>query len=186
MSRARKTQKGVTLIELGLGLALAGVLVAFVLVQFNRYAEADRARALVNFVALLVKEIPKAAPSRAYEGLTTATLIQMGGIPDQFLGDDGSTLVTPWQQTMTVDAFVYGDASRPNAVRIVAQGVPTAACVDLVQTLGGNMQVIEVGTEVLVQRAGPVPRPFSALTPARVATPCAATQANVVRLVPNV
>ncbi|WP_395794380.1 type 4 pilus major pilin [Aquimonas sp.] len=185
MRALKRQQRGLTLIEIVLGVALATVVLAFILVQFSRLNEAERSRTLINFVADLMKELPKTAPSRAYDGLTSETLINLGVVPDQFIGEDRVSLLTPWLEPLEVTDYTFGESTRPNAALIAIQGVPTAACTELIQALGRNMLTVEVGTEVLIQRAGPTPRLFSTLTPADVVEACSATRAPTVRMVPN-
>lgn len=182
----RRHQNGLTLIEISLGLVLVSVLLAFALVQFNQMGEASRSRDLINLVVVILKEVPKSAPNRAYGGFTTQTLIGMGGIPDQYLGDGETTVLNPWQRPVEVTAYTYGDATQPNAVVIETSGVPASACNELIRALGRDMQVVEVAGQLLIQRAGPSPRLFGALTVADVASACEASGSGTLRLVPNV
>ncbi len=186
MHASRRRQRGLTLIEIALGLALMVVVVGFALAQFTRMNEAERSRTMVHLVATLMKEVPKTAPSRAYAGLTSETLINLGVVPDQFIGEDGVSLITPWLEPMDISAYTFGQATQPNAVLISIQRLPKDACVEVIQALGRNMQVIEVDAEVLVQRASASPRLFSGLTPADVVAACGANEAPALRLVPNV
>lgn len=177
---------GVTLIELGLSVAVASLVVAFALVQYTRMSEASRSRDLISLVTVILKEVPKSAPNRAYAGLTTQILIGMGGIPDQHLGVGETTIVNPWQRPLDVTAHTYGEATQPNAVLIETSGVPAAACNELIRSLGRHMQVVEVAGQVLIQRAGPSPRLFGSLTVADISSACEDSEAATLRLVPNV
>lgn len=174
------------MIEVSLGLVLVGVLLAFALIQFTQMSEASRSRDLINLVVVIMKEVPKSAPNRAYGGFTTQTLIGMGGIPDQYLGESEASVLNPWQRPLDVTAYTYGDSTQPNAVVIETSGVPPAACNELIRALGRDMQIVEIAGQVLIQRAGPSPRLFGSLTVADVASACEASATGSLRLVPNV
>ncbi|TXI77594.1 MAG: hypothetical protein E6Q44_13330 [Flavobacteriales bacterium] len=166
-------QRGLSLIELSLGLLIAAVVIGFGIKAFNYVMADTRAQDAQRALLQIVAGAKALKSNNAYTGITAQVLIDANKAPEDLV--QGTTISNPFSGTFTVAAF-SANGGTDNAVKVCANQVPRSECASLVNNTGPSMARVIVGadcnatTTVLRDRIGTTPvNP----TPATIATACA-------------
>ncbi len=151
MNRKMTRQRGFTLVEIMIALAIMGVAVAGVLFYQGRAANSQAANKTSSDLAIMASKVKTYfRPSNSYSNVTAARINQMALIsaPMKF---DGTNLVDPWGNAMTVGggttsfAISLGGATSP---------LDNEVCTALVSSLSDTAQAIRVGAAAAVSTSG--------------------------------
>jgi Tfp pilus assembly protein PilW len=141
--RRKKNQRGVTLLEIGLGLVIALVLFGILFQVFTSTSQSQQADQAQKSLLALVTGAKSLAQGGRYTGLTTQVLIDSGKVPDGLA--DGNTINNPFGgQFQVAAANVAGGTN--NAVAICVTNVGRSECNSLVNGSAGAFGRIGVGT----------------------------------------
>jgi prepilin-type N-terminal cleavage/methylation domain-containing protein len=136
-------QKGVTLIELLLGIAIVLVIVGVGVIVYNQVSGSSRAYAASNGVMNLAASVKALHPRPDYTGLTSAVMVSSGKAPSNMVV--GTNLVGQFGGNVVIAPANYAGGAN-NAFTIVYPGIPRAECNDMIQSSESTFAIIEVGT----------------------------------------
>lgn len=144
-----KRQKGVTLIELLLGIAVVLVVVGVGIVIYNQVSGSSRAYAASNGLMNLAASVKSMHPRPDFSGLGTdgttgsGILVNSGKAPSNMVVS--GSLVGQFGGQVGILSSSYAGGTN-NAYAIIYPNVPRAECNDLINSAENNFQVIAVGT----------------------------------------
>lgn len=176
--RPTTRQRGFTLTELGIALAVIAVLTAIVAGSVGVLRPAQQAKATLDGTEALI-----AVATERVRGNTTVSthgndLITLGGLPGSMIdrATTPATLRWPWGAAATVtSAFSSAAVARIDALDVLYPGMPTAVCQTVINGLEGRALRIEGPAVIRANRADPV-------TAAELETFCAAAPAGTVSI----
>ena len=146
-TQPKNRQRGITLIEVILGIAISSLVVLGVLAIYNNaQARADNDRELRNVQALLT-EVRSMYTGRGTYGTAdiTAAMINSRAIPESMLQTAGTPPVTTVRHSWDGVVSVQGAGAN---FRILYDAVPSAGCTRLAPSLLSAFQSVEIGTAV--------------------------------------
>lgn len=136
---AKRRQKGFTLIEIIIALAVIGVAIAGMLYYQSRAEAGQKANNSVSALTTMVGNIKSTfAPSNSFAGVTAANLVSAGLVVEPFTAV-GNTITDPWGQT-----FVVGGAQGFFGLGVEAPN--SEACMKIVTGLVRNAARVTVHT----------------------------------------
>ena len=101
-NNTKRAQKGFTLIEIIIALAVIGVAIAGMLYYQNRAETGQKANNTVSALTSMVGSIKSTyAPANSYAGVTAGNLISAGLIVEPFTGA-GTAITDPWGGAVTI------------------------------------------------------------------------------------
>lgn len=165
--RKQLRQRGFTMVELGLVLTIAIIMLVGVVSYFSTNSTTSQANALAQDITMLVGKV-KSAYAGQYSNVTNAKL-NTGGFFNNFpsLNNNAGTVTTSLGGgTLTVSSGTVTSAG--DSVKYVITQLPDAACLPLVNALAKTATTVTVGANS-VKAAGGVPDP-SKITCANDAT----------------
>lgn len=166
---SNKKQKGLTMIELMLGLLVVLVIIGIAIVAFNNLRSSQRTQGMQSQVLQVLAGVQKIAPGPNYAGVSAASLIQAGHAPSDMI--NGTALVNRFGGAVTVAPATYGGGTgaADNAVTITFNGVPRAECNAVIANTQPTFPRIAVGTTAVKDQFGATP---VAYTQAATVTAC--------------
>ena len=184
----RNKQKGVTLIELLLGLVVILVVIGVGIVIYNQVTSNAGSYQTTSSVMNLNAAVKSLHPRPDYFGLTNNVLINSGKAPSNLVV--GGNLVGQWGGAITLTprtfdaAGLTACAAAPcNAFEISYVNVPQDACTTLVLGMERSFDFISVGGTAVKNRLGAAAHQQP--TPAAITTACQAAGASATLLFGN-
>ena len=166
MPSYRKNQKGLTLVELMVGLLIALAIIAIAIVAFNGTRSSQRTQAMQSQLLQVVAAVQKIAPGPNYTGVTNTHLITTGHAPSDMV--NGTNLVNRFGGGVTVAAASVA-AGTDNGFTVQFTGVPRAECNAVLNSAHPTFAAVTVGTTVVKDLYAATPVAFS---PTTAATAC--------------
>lgn len=143
--RARRREKGVTLLELAMYLGIAGIIAAGALASFSSSSNAQKVTDSLNMVGQVQQTVRSIAQGGAdYDGITTAMVINSNQLPRKFVRGSGNTatLTNPFNGGTTVAL----NASNAR-FGVIMTGLPRDACTKLaVADLGPGVASVTISS----------------------------------------
>jgi type II secretory pathway pseudopilin PulG len=140
----RRGERGLTLIEASMVLALSAVVVAGVMLYYQSASDNNKlqsAESLLGGIQTAVQAVY--AGRHEYTGLTTSTIANSNGIPSN-LRDNAGNVHTPWQGNVAVAMSTLGGKNDRYYIEFFS--VPLGACAQLAaQPLGASLYQVWVG-----------------------------------------
>lgn len=172
----KKKQKGLTMIELMLGLLVVLVIIGIAIIAFNNLRSSQRTQGMQSQLLQVLAGVQKIAPGPNYAGVSAASLIQAGHAPSDMIND--TSLVNRFGGAVTVAPATYGGGTgaADNAVTITFNGVPRAECNAVIANTQPTFPRIAVGTTAVKDQFGATP---VAYTQAATVTACANDANNI-------
>lgn len=153
MKRSIKKQRGFTLIELGIVLALSGIVLFYAVSKMTSTGDQVRAQALVGELAQIVQNTKRLyATQGSYNGVTIAALRNNTVFPSSWNGTAAGTITGPFTGAVTVGATTLTTAD--DAVMITTPNVPTSVCSEAARMLADGVNIITVGGTVVKANNG--------------------------------
>lgn len=139
----RAVQRGFTLIEVLIVIALVAVMLGAVFAVANRVNVQSTLSDFSSNMTLMASETRTAfRPQGTFLGVTPAVLIGMGIVPPSMVS--GSAIVTPWAGS-TVEVAPEMVSVAGDAVRFTVSGIPGAQCAAFVAAMEPAFARIRVG-----------------------------------------
>lgn len=164
----KKSQKGFTLVELGIVVAIAAIIIGIGLVVVPSILASTRANAEISELPTVATKITRAYANQPdFSAITTAGVIDLGAYQAASVNRTAGTITNRWGGNVTVasDTLVNAD----DVVSLTYTNIPTAECLQIGQGVEGAMRQISVtGTaETVVKADGE-----SAANPTTLGTAC--------------
>lgn len=167
-----KQQRGLTLIELTLGIAIVLVVITIGILVYNGLQQSSRSYSGESGLLALVAGVKQVNPNPSYTGLSATVIINAKKAPSNMV--NGTALVNPWGGAVTLAPANYNGGTA-NAFAVTYNSIPASECNTIVNAVAPNFQVITVGTTTVKdEAAGTNP------TAATVSTACNNGTNNVV------
>lgn len=164
----KKRQSGFTLVELGIVVAIAAIIIGIGLVVVPSILASTRANAEISELPTIATKIQRAFANQPnYGALTQAGIVNLNVFPDSVVDKTAGTIVNRWGGAVTVAPATLSQAN--DAVAITSNDIPTAECLQIGQGVEGSMRRIVVGTTE-VKAPG-----TTAANPTALGTACNAT-----------
>jgi hypothetical protein len=143
--KSGRLQQGYDIVQLSIVIAIIAVLTILMLVLVKGTRTSGTATAAAGTFSSIAQSTRKAASgANGYSGFTAPVLINLGVIPDKWVGSSGSTIVDDWGQTVTTAVTTMSGGSA-NAMLFTFPAVPSAACPDFVNQAAAAADLITVG-----------------------------------------
>ncbi len=154
-------QKGLTLVELMVGLLIALAIIAIAIVAFNATRSSQRTTGMQSQLLQVVAAVQKVAPGPNYNGVTEATVIQAGHAPTNMV--NGTSLVNSFGGSVTIAAATYGGGTgaADNAFVTTFNGVPRSECNAVLASANPTFTRIVVGTTAVKDQYGASPLQYN-------------------------
>ena len=138
----KKSQAGFTLVELGIVVGIAAVIIGLSLTVVPGLLATTRANAEISEVTAIVAKIQRTYTNQSnYATATTPIIASVKAFPDNEVA--GSVITNRWGGLVTIAPTTL--ASIPNAgLNLTYASVPTAECLLIVQGVERTMRVITV------------------------------------------
>lgn len=181
----RTKQKGVTLIELLLGIGIILVIIGVGIVIYNQVNTSSSSYQSSSGIMNLNAAVKSLHPRPDYLGVSSLVVTNSGKAPSNMVVGTGptATLVGNWGGTITVEPIQYAGSTTAsttacstspcNAFRITYPNVPQDACTTLVSGMEANFDFIAVGSTIVKHRLGSAAQQKP--TAASITSACAAT-----------
>lgn len=168
--RVPKKQRGLTLIELAVGLAIVLAITALVVGVYTTTSRSQRTNDVQTQLTQISSQVRSLAPAGNFAGITTKVLADSQKIPDSWIGGTAAapTITTPFGGTIAVAEADLAPGT-DNAFTITVNDLPVAACNDIITNSLANFVIINAGATDVKTVADPD------AAPADIATACAAT-----------
>lgn len=149
--RAPKNQKGLTLVELAIGLTIVLAVTALVIGVSITTTRSQRTNDVQTQLTTITSQLRTLAPSGNYDGITELVLANSKKIPDSWLTLDGSGvptgIATPFGgKYVILAADVNGaPAGTKNGFQVTISDLPISACTDIVTNAQANFLKVTAG-----------------------------------------
>ena len=161
----KKRQSGFTLVELGIVVAIAAIIIGIGLVVVPSILASTRANAEISELPTITTKIQRAYANQPnFAALTQAGIVNLNVFPESVVNKTAGTIANRWGGAVTIAPATLKQAN--DAVAITSADIPTAECLQIGQGVEGAMRKITVGTTV-VKADG-----VSAADPAALGTAC--------------
>lgn len=155
-SNTKQKQKGFTLVELMIAIAIAGVLLIALFAIVRSVRQSAAVSAETSNVQALLSGVHSIYPSTSiYTGVSSLQLITAAKVPTNMLDAAGTGLVNSWFGAVTIAPDLAN-----GGFDISYANVPASTCIELASALSSSLQNISSSTGSLA-------------TPALAATNCA-------------
>lgn len=170
LANFKKKQSGFTLVELGIVVAIAAVIIGISLVVVPGLLASTRANAEVSELPAIATKIQRAYANQPnYATLTHSTVVGLKVFPESSVA--GTVVTNRWGGLVTIAPFAAGLLSANDAFTFTTTGVPSVECVQVVQSLERSARAIAVG-------AVQVKADAAALNLATLGTNCGLSNSN--------
>lgn len=176
MKSIRRTQAGLTLVELIITMALAGLVLAAILrsaaIAISGSSISDEASRLIAFS----ERVKSAYSARTtyYTGFNNTFAITNLGVADLW-GVSGTTISSRYGNIVLAATAQGPSGAAGSAYRITYQTMNASNCTNLIAAAGPSFRIVEVGTTQVMTAAE--------LTPNIATTTAACTAGGVVRFI---
>lgn len=162
-------QKGFTLVELGIVLALIGIGLFYAVSKLSSTGAESKAQAVTSDLAsMVVPSIKRVyATQSSYTGVTIATLRDNNVFPNSW--NVSGTITGPFAGAVTVAAATFVTAG--DALSLTIPNVPKEVCPSIVNMMSSGIEQIAVGGTTVKPNQG-------ALDIAALGTQCAAANST--------
>lgn len=144
-----KKQKGISLIEIMIGLAILSVSVLGVFSVYSTVKTSSENQAeLKNIQSIVAKVRSMFAGRNNYTGVSATMVRNANGIPTAMVS--GTDVVHSWSST----GITIAVGTPTSTFNLTYPAVPTANCIELVNTLQGSMNSITVGSTAVGTTVG--------------------------------
>lgn len=164
MNRTRKSQAGLSLIELMIALGIAMVVAAIALGLAAQVRTDNKVSQLQTQLIHVSTQAQSLSSGSSYAGITEDTLIDAKKVPDSWIVDNAGTDVI--RHAFNGDITVLGAA---DGLTITAAKVPANACATLVNNTRSNFRDVTIGTTKVDGKTA---------TPGSIATTCSTESAT--------
>ncbi|HFD3259110.1 TPA: type 4 pilus major pilin [Escherichia coli] len=125
----KKEEKGLSLIESAMVLALAATVTAGVMFYYQSAADSNKTQSAISEVMSATSAINGLYIGQSdYSGLGASVLINSSAIPDNYKNKSSNTIYNPFGGNLTVDA---GDTARGYGYSLKLDKLPKSACISL-------------------------------------------------------
>ena len=133
-------QKGITLVETSIGLAIAAVIVGTAYAGFESNSRRNEVQTNASLITEMIADAKKmyGQPGR-YASLTTASAISSRVIPDSVVTAGAA------KNSYGGDILIVGNATTGADATLTFEAVPQRQCMDLAMALAGSVQGMTVG-----------------------------------------
>lgn len=171
--RAPKNQKGLTLIELAVGLAIVLAISALVVGVYTTTSRSQRTNDVQTQLTQIASQVRSMAPQGNYTDIDEQVLINSKKIPDAWVADNAGTktITNPFGGT-----FDIAPNTDPNAFDIVVTDLPVAACNDIITNSQANFAAIVTPTGTVKELNG------AAADAATIANRCTPASGDVIQV----
>lgn len=171
MIRKNKMEKGLSLIEASMVLALSAIVVSGVMFYYQSASDSNKTQNTVSQVMSVMSAINGLYVGQAsYAGLTNEVLFNSSAVPENYKDKSTRTINNPFGGQLTV-------AETGGGYTLTLKRVPKSSCVNIASmNLGTSLQA--VGVNVTNPKSAPVSTPKAGqlssgtLTPGIAATHC--------------
>lgn len=151
---AKKAQKGITLVEVSIGLIIAAIIAAAAFAAFQNNSRRTAVRDNINVITEVAAELKnKFGRSNSYATLTTQGAVRGVVVPPD-LRDVGDTAVNSYGGPIE---FYPAQINTVNdSAALVWRQVPVNQCTDLILGVEGSAREIGIYTQGAAPAAGPI------------------------------
>ena len=138
-SLSKKNEKGLSLIEASMVLALSAIVVSGVMFYYQSASDSNKTQNTISEVMSTVAAINGLFVGQSsYDGLNTAVLAHSSAIPVTYKSSDGNSITNPFGGNVTITAGT-------NRYGITLDKIPTSACLNLASmNLGTSLYGVAV------------------------------------------
>lgn len=177
MIRKNKMEKGLSLIEASMVLALSAIVVSGVMFYYQSASDSNKTQNTVSQVMSVMSAINGLYVGQAsYDGLSDTVLYNSSAVPTNYKGSSAGVINNPFGGRL----HVAPNTGNSRGYALLLDGVPQSSCVNIASmNLGTSLQGVGVDTGMTINNNtvqlnatnnGPV---YSGtLTPAKAATLC--------------
>ena len=174
MIRKNKMEKGLSLIEASMVLALSAIVVSGVMFYYQSASDSNKTQNTVSQVMSVMSAINGLYVGQAsYDGLSDTVLYNSSAVPTNYKGSSAGVINNPFGGRL----HVAPNTGNSRGYALLLDGVPQSSCVNIASmNLGTSLQ--GVGVNVTNPNDNPVTTPQAGklysgtLTPANAATLC--------------
>lgn len=184
MIRKNKMEKGLSLIEASMVLALSAIVVSGVMFYYQSASDSNKTQNTVSQVMSVMSAINGLYVGQAsYDGLSDTVLYNSSAVPTNYKGGSTGVINNPFGGRL----HVAPNKGQSRGYALLLSGVPQSSCVNIASmNLGTSLQGVGVKTNMTIDSkdvtlnasaSGPV---FSGtLTPAKAAELCTEATNNI-------
>lgn len=184
MIRKNKMEKGLSLIEASMVLALSAIVVSGVMFYYQSASDSNKTQNTVSQVMSVMSAINGLYVGQAsYDGLSDTVLYNSSAVPTNYKGGSTGVINNPFGGRL----HVAPNKGQSRGYALLLSGVPQSSCVNIASmNLGTSLQGVGVKTSMTIastdvnldaSAGGPV---FSGtLTPAKAAELCTEATNNI-------
>lgn len=150
-----RKMKGFTLVELGIVMALAGILLFYAVSKMGTTSDASKAQSTVQDLSEIVSGTKRTYSTQSsYAGATVTVLYNSGVFPKNW--QSGGIATGPWGGAIAVASggavgATGGFITADDNLKLSVPNVPQGICAQLVQTMAGGIERITVAGTVVKQ-----------------------------------
>lgn len=146
-SHTRNPQRGFTLVEMSIAMIVVGLAATAMMSAYRSTEQAAREREYIQHFVVMDKAIRQAHQSGDYTGLSAASVIASGAVPEKYISRDkngGVEIVSPVGVPVAVAAVNLTGRVAGTAYQIAYADVPAAECSALRGALTGVVDEVEI------------------------------------------
>lgn len=172
------SQRGLTLVEVLIALAVAGAILSAVLVGYNRVRAQSHAQAYVQALEAVIAAVDARYPRNNYTGLTAEQVIATPSFPRQMVSAAGTDIIGPEGGLVDVSVGAVGDwgQAADTAYGINFRDVGRSACETVVRLMAPRAARMAVNGTVVMARTTNA----GAIDTLALRTQCAAAELHTV------
>lgn len=189
MKSKKKFQKGLSLIEASMVLALSAIVVSGVMYYYQSASDNNKTQNTVSELMSIVSAVNGLyAGQQNYSGLTKEVLYNTSAVPENYKNTQTQDITHPFG-----DKIEVGPVERANGYYVLLRQIPKAACINLAtMNFGTSMAGVGVGVEGSALKnssLGGLPKPAKdvkkgtvyggAFTPTQASSACADDYNNI-------
>ncbi len=189
--RKNKMEKGLSLIEASMVLALSAIVVSGVMFYYQSASDSNKTQNTVSQVMSVMSAINGLYVGQpSYSGLSDTVLYNSSAVPANYKGKTTGEINNPFGGRL----HVVQNTGRSNGYALHLEGVPQSSCVNIASmNLGTSLQGVGVGITTITSGSNPVKldepispgtsvqqgKVYSALTPANAAALCTGVKNSI-------
>lgn len=158
----KKLEKGLSLIEASMVLALSAIVVSGVMFYYQSASDSNKTQSTISEVMSTIAAVNGLYVGQAsYDGLNNGVLWNSSAIPQTYKGASPN-ITNPFGGTLTIQPGVNGSA---NKYSLSLSGIPRSACVNIASmNLGTSLEGVGVGVSGNAANSSAVALPEDAST----------------------
>ncbi|HBC1013451.1 TPA: prepilin-type N-terminal cleavage/methylation domain-containing protein, partial [Escherichia coli] len=125
--RNKRNQRGLSLIEASMVLALSAIVISGVMYYYRAASDNNKTQSTVSEIMSIVSAVNGLyAGTSGYENLDESVIIKTSAVPENYKSADGNDIIHPFGGTVET-----GNVISDNSFYIILNDIPEEACVNI-------------------------------------------------------